>query len=255
MPSLSTNQRSVILHFIDNEKKHQALILRKTEHNFCFPVNNSIDIFGMTIDNRLSFDNHVSVICKKINNQFNVMLRFRKLINKETLLKLYKAFILPHFYYCSSVWHFCGARNAGKVDNLNKRILRFILQYYSSPYDILLSKVNLKYLFIRRLQNFMITLYKSLFVTNYPCYLKDMFTLRSSSYNLLGNHITSLPNPKKTTYGLHSLSYLASKIWNSLPDTYRTLNFLEFKQEILRYEAFHSRSTSYVSLLVFPLSF
>ena len=105
-------------------KKHQALILGKTDHNFSFPVNNSTDIFGMTIDNRLSFDNHASVICKKINNQFNVMLRFRKLMNKETLLKLYRAFILPHFYYCSSVWpvvwHFCGARNADKVDNLNK---------------------------------------------------------------------------------------------------------------------------------------
>ena len=36
---------------IVNEKKHQALILGKTEHNFSFPVNNSIDIFGMTIDN------------------------------------------------------------------------------------------------------------------------------------------------------------------------------------------------------------
>ena len=47
----------------------------------------------MTIDNRLPFDNHVSVTCKKINNQFNVMLRFWKLINKETLLKLYKALI------------------------------------------------------------------------------------------------------------------------------------------------------------------
>ena len=137
------------------------------------------------------------------------MLRFRKLINKETLLKLYKAFILPHFYYCSSVWHFCGARNAD----------------YSSPYDILLSKVNLKSLFIRRLQNFMITLYKSLFFTNYSGYLKDMFTVRSSSYNLRGNHIMSLPNPKTTTYGLHSFSYLASKIWNSLPDTYKTFNF------------------------------
>ena len=33
-------------------------------------------------------------------------------------------------------------------------------------------------------------------------------------------------------------SYYASKIWNSLPDTYETLNFIEFKQEILRYEAF-----------------
>ena len=43
---------------IVNEKKHQALILGKTEHNFCFPVNNSIDIFRMKIDNRFSFDNH-----------------------------------------------------------------------------------------------------------------------------------------------------------------------------------------------------
>ena len=195
-------------------------------HNFLIHLHRSKDDYQL---------NHVSVICKKINNQFNVMLRFRKLINKETLLNLYKAFILPHFYYCSSVWHFCGA---DKVDNLNKRILRFILQDYSSPYDILLSKVNMKSLFIRRLQNFMIALYKCLFFTNYPGYLKDMFTVRSSSYNLHGNHILALPNPKTTTYGLHSFSYLANKIWNSLPDVCKTLNFLEFKQEILRYEAF-----------------
>ena len=114
----------------------------------------------------------------------------------------------------------------------------FILQDYSSPYDILLSKVNLKSLFIRRLQNFMITLYKSLFFTNYPGYLKDMFTVRSSSYNLRGNHILALPNPKTTTYGQHFFSYVASKIWNSLPDTYKTWNFQEFKQKILIYEAF-----------------
>ena len=35
-------------------------------------------------------------------------------------------------------------RKADKVDNLNKRILRFILQDHSSPYDLLLSKVNMK---------------------------------------------------------------------------------------------------------------
>ena len=65
-----------------------------------------------------------------------------------------------------------------------------------------------------------------------------MFTVLSSSYSLRGNHILTLPNPKTTTYGLHPFSYLASKIWNSLLDTYKTLNFLEFEQEILRYEAF-----------------
>ena len=48
------------------------------------------------------------------------MLRFRKLAKKETLLKLSKAFILPHFYCCSSVWHCCGVRNTDKVDNLTE---------------------------------------------------------------------------------------------------------------------------------------
>jgi len=52
----------------------------------------------MTIDITLLFDNHISVICKKINDQLNVMLRFRKVIKKKTLLKLFKAFILAHFY-------------------------------------------------------------------------------------------------------------------------------------------------------------
>ena len=74
------------------------------------------------------------------------MLRFRKLISKNTLLRLCKAFIMPHFNYCSSVWHFCGARNE-KIDTLEKRILRFILQDYNSPYDSLLSKVNSKSLY------------------------------------------------------------------------------------------------------------
>ena len=52
-----------------------------------------------------------------------------------TLAKLYKAVILPHFQYCSSVWHFCGARNAEKLENLDKRILRFILGDFESTYN------------------------------------------------------------------------------------------------------------------------
>ena len=84
----------------------------------------------MDIDTKLQFDKHVSSVCKKVNNQLNVMLRSRKLISKATLAKLYKAFIKAHFQYCSSVWHFCGARNADKIENLIKRILRFILDEF-----------------------------------------------------------------------------------------------------------------------------
>ena len=165
------------------------------------------------------------------------MLRFRKLISKDTLLRLYKAFIMPYFDYCSSVWHFCGARNE-KIDTLDKRILRFILQDYNSPYDSLLRKLNSKSLYKRRLQTFLIILYRSLFFTRYPGYLTDMFSLLSTSYSLRGNYILSLPSARSTTYGLHSFSYMASKLWNSLPDSFRTSDFPNFKHNILQYDSF-----------------
>lgn len=100
----------------------------------------------MTIDNRLNFDSHKSTVYNKMNNQFNVMSRFRNIISKDTMLKLYKAFILPHFYYCSSVWHFCGTRNTEKLEVV-KRILRFILNGYTSHYTTLLNKVEMTSLY------------------------------------------------------------------------------------------------------------
>ena len=66
----------------------------------------------------------------------------KKLITKTTLAKLSKAFICPHFQHCSSVWHFCGARNAEKLENLDKRIVRFRLSNFQSTFNIVLSEVN-----------------------------------------------------------------------------------------------------------------
>ena len=46
-------------------------------------------MFNMNIDNKFNFSNHIRTMCKKINKQFQVMLRFRNLIPGDTLLKLY----------------------------------------------------------------------------------------------------------------------------------------------------------------------
>jgi len=162
------------------------------------------------------------------------MRRLRKLISKATLVKLYKAFVLPHFHYCLSVWHFCSAQNAEKLEALNKRILRFILDNFESTYNNLLDKVNSVSLYNRRIHNMLILLYKSLFFAKYPIYMRDMFILRTTSYNLRGTYILTLPVLKTTTYGLYSFSYHAAKLWNSLPDFVRTSNFNDFRNSLAR---------------------
>ena len=136
----------------------------------------------------------------------------------ETIMSFFKYLHTGAIIYilCSSVWHFCGACNAEKTDILNKCILNVILKDYTwnSRYGNLQDKINLKPLYIRCLQNFLVIPYKSLFFNNYqyPRYLStgNMFTLHTTTYSLHGNYILSLPNPNTTIYGMHTFSYLAA---------------------------------------------
>src|SRR6056300_1451500 len=110
-----------------------------------------MELLGVVIDNKLNFNEHITNVCKKVNNQFNVMLRFRNLVSRNILLKLYKAFILPHFNYCSTIWHFCTINNRDKLETLNKRILRSILLDDNSSYEQLLKKSGTLALYSQRL--------------------------------------------------------------------------------------------------------
>jgi hypothetical protein len=156
---------------------------------FSFPVDDSLDLLGMTIDNQLNFDKHLTLICKKVNNQLNIMIIFRKLISTSTMLKLYKAFILPHFHYCCTVWHLCSTRNSDKLDSLNKRALRFVFNDKDS------TKAGTTFLYNQRIHNMLTTIFKCLHNENFPKYLKDLLTLRPSVYSLRGTDILSLFTP------------------------------------------------------------
>jgi len=85
----------------------------------------------------------------------------------------------------------------------------------------------------------LIVLYKSLFVTDYPNYMRDMFTLRAVNFKPRGNYILSLPKPRTTTYGLNSFTYHSAKLWNALSEALRTCkDFNEFKRNIRNFYQF-----------------
>ena len=74
-----------------NESKHRGLVLDVTETAWIFlAIKGHFRDFGMEIVKKLNFSRHISNVLEKINNQLNVIMRFRKLIRREILLKLYK---------------------------------------------------------------------------------------------------------------------------------------------------------------------
>ncbi|XP_044170569.1 uncharacterized protein LOC122954585 [Acropora millepora] len=142
-----------------NPSKFQALVLGSTEQDFSFNIDgqqiqrcDDVDLVGVNIDSKLSFDKHISSICSKVNKQLSVVKRFKHLIGDHIKRRLYHAFILPVFNYCSDVWHFCSKRSKDKLEQLNKQALRTVLNS-NSDYETLLRIIGSVNLESSRVQN------------------------------------------------------------------------------------------------------
>ena len=154
---------------------------------------------------------------------------------------VYTRLLSYHTFNIALLFGVSGTRNCDKLESLNKRILRFIYNDNSlSSYDELLKKAKIASLYtgvsketvvLRRLHKILMVVFKSLFVSTYPGYLKELFVFRNSSYSLRGKNILTLPIPRTTNYGLECIRYQAAQIWNSLPDSMRTMtSFKDFKK-------------------------
>ena len=191
-------------------------------------------MLGITINNKLKFDNHVAKICRKVSQQIAVLKRIKKMLPFETRRDLYLAFILPHFNYCSETWNFCSKSAADKLERLNERAIRFVFRDKYTSYSELLNALGLSSLKQQRLIKITLSIFNAVHNSLAPKSIQDLIVHRKNvSYNLRGDYILSLPKPKSTTYGLNSVRYIGPKLWNSIPNMFRNItNFKSLKRSI-----------------------
>ena len=196
----------------------------------------------------MQLSSRVKNICTEVNDQINVISRFRKIVPTEFVkCKLYSAFIVPYFRYCSAVWHFCGARNRHKLENLNKRALRIVVDEKSLHYQERLSKFNSSDLNSIRCQDMMKTVFKAIILfETMPKYRRGIFQMRNTERNLRGSRKLVIPYVNTTTYGLHSFRYTFANMWNNLTGDPRSLMSLnEFRTKICQI-SFKHQSNCYL---------
>ncbi len=95
---------------------------------------------------------------------------------------------------------------------------RFVYDDTSSDYEILLQKANTSTLQFQRKHQLAIKVFKTLHDLN-PPYMKDIFKLNVTPYILRGYFRLEVPMVDTTTYGLHSLQYIAATVWNDIHDS------------------------------------
>ena len=181
---------------------------------------------------------------RKISSAIGALRRIRSLISQSTAVQIYNALIQPHFDYCAPVWDGLSSYLCEKLQKLQNRAARVILQAkYETSSSLLLETLKWDRLSLRRRKQKATMMFKSLNGLA-PVYLHDLFSERHTDYDLRDSfRKLNLPKPR-TDYLKRSFGYSGALLWNSLPENIRAIRSIgQFKKEINRaLETFDSHS-------------
>ena len=117
-----------------NGDKTQAMILGNSTYNYdlefdgtLIDIKEHLKILGVCLDNKLSFKEHTNVILKRVYTKIAALRRLKRLVPKDTLLLLYRSFIIPHFEYCNSLLIGIGKTLNKKIEDANYYGLRTVM--------------------------------------------------------------------------------------------------------------------------------
>ena len=100
---------------IVNPEKFQSMILERSGNSDVHTIEidgnkvettNSVDLLGIHIDNKLTFDDHIFTFCNKASMQLNAIGRLKRYLGEKELEVIVNSFIYSNFNDCPLVWHF-----------------------------------------------------------------------------------------------------------------------------------------------------
>ena len=96
-------------------------------------------VLGLTTDQNLTWKPHFEKTCNKISKLIGLLYRLRPFIDKNCMILYYNSFILPLIDYCLNLWFDAGNVHVHRVQVLQNRIARLILNslHDCSSHDIL----------------------------------------------------------------------------------------------------------------------
>ena len=180
-------------------------------------------LLGMEIGRNLNFDDHVISLCKKTGRKLAVLARLSKFTSIKQKRILMKTFVEPQFGYCPLIWMFHSRKVNSKINHLQERSLRIVYNDYITSFEDLLKKDNSFKIHDKNIQSLAIELFKvQKGIANRI--LCDIFPLRFIDYKLRSQTAFSVSSANTTHFGLNSLRYFASKVWNMFLLELKNLN-------------------------------
>ncbi len=130
---------------------------------------------GVHVDRYLTFNHHVSELCRKAARQVNCLMQLSTMLPMDPKLTIFIAFIVSNFLYCTVVWHMCSKSDTKKVEKVQERALCFIYRKFESDYKSLLNLAEHSTLYVDWLITIVTKVYKTINGMS-PEFVQDLFS-------------------------------------------------------------------------------
>ena len=122
--------------FKDNNLKANAdksHLLISTDNKQKIKINETVicsskaeKLLGILIDNKLTFDQHVSNLCVKANQKLHALSRISSYMSTKKRKLIMNSFITSQFGYCPLVWMFHSRELNNRINRIHERSLRIV---------------------------------------------------------------------------------------------------------------------------------
>ena len=202
---LSLNVSKTSYMIISNQKNALDIQIRETIRTKV----STVKFLGVTLDENLTFKDHVNKVTSNISKSVRVMRRVHCQLPANVMVKLYYSLVYSHLTYALLAWGRLERTNAAKVECAHRRACKLLTDY------------NQKFLTVNSIYDYFALL--KAFNTNtlnFHQYFKDKLSshqpshMSNTRHKTKSNFNTPLFNHSKTQ---KCYLYQVIAIWNSLP--------------------------------------
>ena len=175
---------------------------------------------GVTIDDELRFDTHISEKISKANSMDMLVRRTFRYLDKETFVPLYKSLVRSQLEYAHSVWAPYKAEHIEELEKVQRRATKKIPDMSNLSYPDRLKMLKLPTLAYRRLRGDLLEIYKIL----NGQYDKDtvqfvkLWKDEAKRTSPRGQQEKLYPQQSHLDLRKYSFTVRITKYWNELPE-------------------------------------
>ena len=198
-----------------------------------------IKFLGLTLDENLSWNQHIEELCNKLKSLFHVFYNIRNYVKKEEIQAIYYALVYSRIKYGINIYGQAGSTKMLKIQTLQNQLLKVLYEKkYRYPTEKLHKELNL--LLVNDIANQeLLTFVHNYYSDSLPPVFDNYFDPFDHPYNTRYAPSSIRLRDHDTEMAAASVQVKGAKLWNDLNISYKNItkrkNFkTQYKQDIIK---------------------